>query len=608
MSPSVPTCCLFNTDRVADVKSNVTRFAILSDPTLQLLPRQTADKLPQIHPVCGNCVRAGEECIYDSKAKLHATNSFSGHASGPQTEHRPATSEYGQSGLKRRRTLDKSGVGNWLGTPWASGDDASADTSVKGSSRAATLPRSASREIESRLDRLTSMVEQLSSNKPRNDERDSSASPPSTAQGWPRRTASTSHLDVEPRPFQQERSNSYQRVERLGNSEDEEETENLARDTQRRDSLASLGDLTLGHLSLEAGGRSKYVGTTYWASIGNQISELNQLLLDQNRYDIPKSSADNGETNSVCEDSRQSSPLGEAQIDMLDKSVLFRTVNSPPPSRYVRIYEQILKGLPTRRQSDMLYRHYVSGIHPLIPMLHLPTTLKWYEGFWEWYENRAEVEDIWGSPNRIPLLYAILYGGSVSCSEKVIQQEFKNTSKSSLSIRLHDEVTRSLSLLSFPRSPSLPALTAFCIVQTIPMIEEEPVITNAFISMALRSAMTMGLHREPSRFGLHPEGAELRRRIWWHLLLVDSFVSVGTGLPPILSSDIFWDVNSLSELKDDLIGTERGEMYVQAVCNGDRQPDMPDACKNEGELSSCVDVKYVVAHAKYSIVRKYTSP
>lgn len=41
------------------------------------------------------------------------------------------------------------------------------------------------------------------------------------------------------------------------------------------------------------------------------------------------------------------------------------------------------------------------------------------------------------------------------------------------------------------------------------------------IGLALRIATSMGLHRDGSNFGLSPFECEVRRRLWWHLMLID---------------------------------------------------------------------------------------
>ena len=380
-----------------------------------------------------------------------------------------------------------------------------------------------------------------------------------------------------------------------------------------------LGELNLGYLSLQDGGRSRYVGSTYWAYISDELGQLNQLLKDQTRYFSATTTAneacqgveghsDGGsdsesshhEHNSFHKQSRRPDyepPQGDLAMSF-GKSILFRAENAPGPSRLKTIHMNMLQHVPTKRQSHILFRCYMSGVHSVAPIIHPPTALQFYQDFWEWYEHRAETVRPCPNPAFIPLLYAIWYGGSVSVSSHGIKAAFGDESRASISARLHDEVTRCLTLVSFPRNPSIPALAAFLIVQTILAREEEPLTSSLYISLALRVALTMGLHRDTEPFGIEPAAAETRRRIWYHIIQIDSVVALASGLPVQVCEGVFTDVKELSEVKDQLIGTSEAIEYEAAIAKGTRSRDMPD---DAGSLKrpSLVNVHYITARGKY---------
>lgn len=60
--------------------------------------------------------------------------------------------------------------------------------------------------------------------------------------------------------------------------------------------------------------------------------------------------------------------------------------------------------------------------------------------------------------------------------------------------------------------------------------------------LAIRIAQSLGLHRDGNRLGLSPFQAEIRRRLWWHLLSRDSRAGEDYGLEntnaPLLMSDV----------------------------------------------------------------------
>jgi hypothetical protein len=56
---------------------------------------------------------------------------------------------------------------------------------------------------------------------------------------------------------------------------------------QATDLVDPVGSLNLGHLSLEDGGRSRYVGTTYWAYISHEVCRTFSSCSQQNESNVP---------------------------------------------------------------------------------------------------------------------------------------------------------------------------------------------------------------------------------------------------------------------------------------------------------------------------------
>jgi hypothetical protein len=288
--------------------------------------------------------------------------------------------------------------------------------------------------------------------------------------------------------------------------------------------------------------------------------------------------------------------------DHFHKAILFPSDDSP--SSHDKVIEpEILENMPSKRQSDILYKGFMSGVHAISPVLHPPTVLRMYNAFWDWYDHSSYSGEQCPDPSFIPLLYAIWYGGSVTISLRAIKAEFSATSRSALSELYNDQVTRWLTKISFPRSVTLHGLAAFLLVQTILSREEEPLTSSLFISLALRVAQTMGLHRDPAQFGIQSSEAECRRRVWWHIVHMDGVVAMSSGLPPLVSDENYWDVRETSEVKDTLLGTPQAEKYAQLVTSNLRPPDNPDDPTICGG-PSMVNVFYLCAKGKYVMARK----
>ncbi|KKK20738.1 hypothetical protein ARAM_002716 [Aspergillus rambellii] len=535
--------------------------------------RRRKVKCDKIHPTCGNCAKNGTECLYDA-------------ASHKESPSRSSRDKDGH-GVKRRREASR---------PLE--EDIDSLQSMYGFLKQADTSEQTS--IESRLDKLTSMIERLSkASRPLDLGERQMLAPNPTIQ-------EPSKLD--PRAVLNGRS-TPDSLRRTGDLSGDEFPIPSGHAT---DLVDPVGSLNLGHLSLEDGGRSRYVGTTFWAYISHEINELNQLLRDQNhsheKSGLNESYADepmgNAPTRNWVPSMNDTSAVVEQGLssgDAFQRSVLFPSSESPLVKDQI-VEPEMLDFMPTKRQSHVLYKGFMSGIQAICPVVHPPTILKQYNAFWHWYDSRSYSGESCPDPSFIPLLYAIWYGGSVTISIRAIKAEFNVSTRAALSKTYNDQVTRWLTKISFPRSPSLQGLAAYLLVQTILSKEEEPLTSSLFVSLAMRVAQTMGLHRDPANFGIGPSEAECRRRMWWHIVHMDGVVSMSSGLPPLVSDENFWDVRETSEVKDTLIGLPEAEQYERMVRAGLRPRDTPDDPAVCGGPST-VNVYYLSARGKYVMAR-----
>ena len=551
--------------------------------------------------MCTNCAKTGDECIYDTTIRSEQS------APGE-----PSPEQYRQ-GLKRPRQerASRSSFSENYTSPSSNGWDHQDHTANPSDS------------IESRLDRLTTLVEALSKRPTETESVDIEKIGSYIEQA---KEKNDDKLRVTGRPVARRFSTGRRPTYLTGS-----ESENNSRRPSKVDPV-DLADptsnLNIGYLSLQDGGRSRYVGTTFWAFITEELDQLNQFLRDQNRYyshatGCPKSEITDESPNLYAEDSydhnsfhknsvqhhhKEHMPRKDCpscQRSSFDKSVLFQAAEAHP-SRYQNLHSDSLQDVPTKRQSHVLFRCWLSGVHLHAPLVFPPLVLEKYEQFWNWYDGTEKRNRAPPDPAFMPLLYAIWYAGSVSVSIRGLRAEFTDTPRATLSARLHDQVMRWLTITSFPRSPSLPALIAFLVLQTILAKEEEPLTSSQYVGLAVRVAQTMGLHRDPRLFEFAPWEAEMRRRVWWHIVQMDSIVAVSCGLPPQLTDEHFWDVHLISEIKDVKLGTPEAEEYREQIATGKRKRDVADEPLSRNR-PSMVNVSYVAARAKALIARKPVS-
>ena len=586
--------------------------------------RRRKIKCDKTHPICGACSRTSEDCVYNENNNQDPIST----STSTYTESSP---EEMRLGVKRR--IDNS----------ASRESSTERTSPT-TSEGTYEPRKQS-SIEDRLDRLTSLVEALSNGKAHEEEPvdnfghriglreiDANGVPP-------RRNSlkfgSTASAVVKAAADQSTRQQDRDRS-RGQSTERAKWTPEPALPAGEASELADpMSKMNLGYLSVQEGGRSRYVGPTFWAYVSDEIDQLNGLLRDQNRYHPTEKEACGKTDESMSDDGADAeaadSPSSEdsddshihnsfhragdkdhhhksqlrdtcpaCQRNFSDKSVLLQNLEAHP-SRFKQMSSGMIEGLPTRAQANVLFRCWLSGVHGLIPLVYPPLGLARHEVFWDWYEKDRKDGKPCTEIAALPLFYAIWYAGSVSISIHGLRHFFPGETRAKLSARLHDQTTRWLALLSFPRNASLPGLAAFIMMQTILAKEEEPVTSSLYISLAIRVAQQLGLHREPSLFNFSPWEVETRRRIWWQLMHLDCVVAISSGLPPLIS-DSYYDTKMISEVKDLKLGTKEADEYQEAVENGTRKRENPDE-PFASNRDSMVSVAYVFARGKYVMTR-----
>jgi hypothetical protein len=232
---------------------------------------------------------------------------------------------------------------------------------------------------------------------------------------------------------------------------------------------------------------------------------------------------------------------------------------------------EFLRQLPSRRRCDALLEGYINGYHPMVPLIHVPTFRYRYEQFWKTKDDPNATET--ASMAFAALMVAILYAGSVACPDAVSSGAVGAPQPEEAATHLHILALRALRLSNFPRTPTFDSFRAYIICQSTWMREEEPLTCVAFVGLALRVATMLGLHKDPSHFSnIDPIECEIRRRVWWHLVHIDVLVAIASGLPPIVDLDT-WDVQGISELKEDYFGTPIGTQYDADIKRGQRPHD-----------------------------------
>lgn len=346
---------------------------------------------------------------------------------------------------------------------------------------------------------------------------------------------------------------------------------------QSRNSDQVSQPIAAEYLSKHGSGKMRYITSAHWAAMCREVTELDEILSSQGMSaagspESPVQDADDLEQVHVGDNQMISSSLNRMERPTLD-SIPQRSAELLPSAR--RTYGSVAslwRHMPPKAQCDHFLNCYFRGCHPLVPLVHVPTFWQRYSAFWE--ASEAEFQQPGATLSFTTLMLALMYQGAYSdASRKQVQTDPNRNQLHDRASYLRNLTVKALRWSNFSRTPTLDTLRAYLIAQSTTAREEEPLSNVAFVGMALRIANMLGLHRDPCHFpSISLVEAEERRRTWWHVVHIDTTVSVAAGLPFVIDDDT-WDVQTISELNDRYIGTQTGAEYDASAKRGDSRPE-----------------------------------
>ncbi|OTB04097.1 hypothetical protein M426DRAFT_59204 [Hypoxylon sp. CI-4A] len=214
-----------------------------------------------------------------------------------------------------------------------------------------------------------------------------------------------------------------------------------------------------------------------------------------------------------------------------------------PPSS-IAPFEQPRPPLPLKSTVDRLLHTYYGATHIMIPLLHWPTLQHQVE---ELYQNTTDLQRVpisWHS-----MFFAILAMGSL----------FSNDPDTERNLRASQFLEAARSLTDpWNNDFDLDNVRAALLISLV--LNEMNLKSAAWtwLGSAVRSAQDLSLHLEVA--GIHSRvEADMRRRVWWTIYVVDRTLSVELGRP-FMIDDADCDVVLPEAVDDHFLHTE-GPIY-----------------------------------------------
>jgi hypothetical protein len=268
-----------------------------------------------------------------------------------------------------------------------------------------------------------------------------------------------------------------------------------------------LGE-SLGMLKLDRKGKSVYHGDTYWGYLLSEITEI-QEVLQKIRKEFDNSEAFGRDRfESLCQ-------VTDGQQD--SSNIPFAGV------QYKSSNQDILKTIPSREICEMLVDRFFEAVEPVLHIIHRPSFQVGFNTFWQ---EPEKTELLWVSQ-----LLGMITLALQSYSPQQVPEPFKDKEVESWTKWLSSmEICGFIGKLTF--KPSLLNIRVLLLWMLLEAYQSDW-IHKSWTSMGVlvRVAHSMGMHRDPSWFVLTPFEMEERRRLWTSVQFLDSFHSVGQGLP-----------------------------------------------------------------------------
>lgn len=171
---------------------------------------------------------------------------------------------------------------------------------------------------------------------------------------------------------------------------------------------------------------------------------------------------------------------------------------------------------PTLSQAVNLFAVFTENVSPVIRLFHMPTLSKSY---WGWIASLDSLDK-----NTEALLFAIYYSTCISLPNDQCLSLLGLTRDASTE-KYRFGVEQALARADLLNTHSIVLLQAAVLFLSALRNQDDARTTWSLTALIFYVAQSMGLHRDGTVFGLKPFETELRRRLWWHICVLDGHSS-----------------------------------------------------------------------------------
>ncbi|SPJ72796.1 uncharacterized protein FTOL_02525 [Fusarium torulosum] len=278
----------------------------------------------------------------------------------------------------------------------------------------------------------------------------------------------------------------------------------------------------------DTGGSRRYVSHGFWSKLNDEldlIREETQRLTDEDFDDSEEETPD-------------SSPAAALTANHNAFIFGYRTADVDLENQW-----------PLPSHIPFLWSVYQDNVEPLLKVLHIPTMEPIFR------DARKDRKQL--SPANEALVWAIYYAAIMSLEPEEVQANL-GINKRDVLVQYRFAVEQALAKANFLNSLDTTIIQAFLIFLFVVKGQDQSRFCWSLTGLVAHLAQGMGLHRDGSHFGLSPFETEMRRRLWWTLLLLDlrSADDLGTDL---IIQEFNYDTQMPSNINDTDIKPDSAE-------------------------------------------------
>lgn len=183
---------------------------------------------------------------------------------------------------------------------------------------------------------------------------------------------------------------------------------------------------------------------------------------------------------------------------------------------YMSTNVDMLKLHPPPEQIPKYWNLFKENVDPLVKLIHIPTM-------------EPKIFDAMTHLSHLPkgleaLMFAIYYGAVTSLQQHEVVQVL-GYDQETLLARYRFGIEQALARAHFLDTEEIIVLQAFVLFLVLLRRNDDARIFWTLTGLVVRLAQALGCHRDGSHFDMSPFECEMRRRLWWHVCILDSRAS-----------------------------------------------------------------------------------